>query len=593
MTVVWSSNAYHAGGTFGDWTGTQEISGDRATIITPPAEIGGGPKSRSHLGRYRINATDNEPFGNPNAQRCEALAAMAVLGGRACQGSDIWVAWETCFPNPSLVSDSSAFRPHTGSGWNTFSQFHQNAGATTQPVNWFLDCESGTDPAGWLLRTWTRGGNEANPTGIVKQTLAPFEYGWWEFKAYLFWGQANGRLRCWYKAPGDSLYTLGVDYTGPVGFAPDSTGGSCNYFKQGMYRGKHANNMTIFHAGTRMGTTEADVDAGGGGGGDPDPPPSPAANTRERRFGKANVGASRNGHQGDVKSGSKFATGLAPDEEGDVKDMHIFAEGMDGSALTQSFVLVAYADDGGNGFPGTKFGETQEASVAGNSAGQWIKITLASPIRIQGANVWLLRHGELPTNRIRYAHDEVANGLFFGPDAYGTAPHANDPCGAGSLANLQMSIIADYDVVEGSSGGGGDITPPVLQSAVVNGNLITLGYDEPLNVSSEPDEGDFTVTVNNVSRSVVLVDVAGSQVQLGLSSSVFSGDLVRVSYARVSGREIEDLAGNLANSLTNQLLDNQTSSEPVSGRSLVASGRSSRPRTIGGNKKLGGSGGGV
>jgi len=253
-STVWTADAY-APGNYSLWSGTQVVSGNRAQVVTPPVEVGGGPRNRSYIGRYRIEAADGDPFGNPSAQRTEAVRfhSDGIFQGRSCQGGEIWVAWESYFGDPSVVADTNAYRPNTGSDWNMFSQWHQNAGLTTQPMTFYVDAKSGTAPAGWRFGAWTRGGVETSPTGIVKHDLGAFSYGWHEIKAYINWAQASGRLKVWLDT------VLAVDYTGPVGFNPDSTGGTCNYWKQGMYRGKKAVNMTVFHAGTRMGTTEQSV----------------------------------------------------------------------------------------------------------------------------------------------------------------------------------------------------------------------------------------------------------------------------------------------------------------------------------------------
>lgn len=588
MATVWSSNGYPAANDFQYWSAQQEFASDRVQIIAPPAEVGGGPQSRSAIGRFRIEAADDEPFGNPNVQRAEVFASgTTFFPNNSCQGTELWVAWENYFGNPSVVADTNAFRPTQGTDGNHFAQFHSNApGPGLAPLIWFVNTNPGSSASVWRFGCWSRGGLYAgSPTPLIKHDIAAFSYGWNEFKCYIFWGQENGRLKVWHRGPGASVYTLGVDYTGPVGYVPGTGSAQCNYFKRGCYRTKSSVNSTTFAAGDRMGTTEADVDAEAGGGSGGGSGATPAANTRERRFGKETVGSGRNGFSLNNKRAAKFATGLDTDEEADVHDLHVFVEGADGSGSTQPITLGIWADDGGSGAPGTKFGESQEFTVAGNAAGTWQKITLASPIRVTGANAWLGAGSGTPSNRVNYATDVVTNGLAFNADTYdGSAPRLSDPFGASSLTGIDMSICADYDVEEGSSGGGGDTTAPVLQSARVEANLLTLAYDEPLNTSSEPQTGDYTVLVNGQSRSVILVDVAGSQVQLVISPSANAGDAVGISYTRASGREVEDLAGNLAANLTDQVVTNETDQEGIPARLINVARATSGDRVVGGEK---------
>ena len=66
----------------------------------------------------------------------------------------------------------------------------------------------------------------------------------------------------------------------------------------------------------------------------------------------------------------------------------------------------------------------------------------------------------------------------------------------------------------------GDTRAPVLESAVVNGATLALGYDEVLNGSSEPAGSAFDVRVDSVRRTVESVSVSGTSVRLTLASEV-------------------------------------------------------------------------
>lgn len=252
--VVWTTDAY-APGDFSLWTAQQEIAADRVQVVTPPAEVGGGPRNRSKLGRFRIEAGDEDTI-TAGSQRAECYRGNSdgVFGNHLCQGDEVWVAWESYFGDPAVVSDANAFRPQPATWWNAFISFHQSAGLFVAPMQVYVNTTNGPSPSQWEFKYTTIGGDERNArTSHLHHLLKPFSYGWHEFRFYVKWGQANGRVIGYVDGAKFS------DYTGPVGYNPDSTGGICNYFKQGMYRGKYAAAMTVFHGGTRMGTTEAAV----------------------------------------------------------------------------------------------------------------------------------------------------------------------------------------------------------------------------------------------------------------------------------------------------------------------------------------------
>ena len=98
--------------------------------------------------------------------------------------------------------------------------------------------------------------------------------------------------------------------------------------------------------------------------------------------------------------------------------------------------------------------------------------------------------------------------------------------------------------------------------AAVNLATITLTYDEPLNGSSTPSPGAFSVSGGASSRTVTDVLVSGSTVELTLDSAVDHGETgIKVSYKvprGVSGSPIRDTVGNAAAALTNLAVTNET-----------------------------------
>ena len=261
MAVIWTSDAYlnETNSFTTNWSGAQTLTGGRCTVVSSwPASLGPPPGGWTQGGKFIILGTDGPTLGgDTTAQREEAVALTVKFPSGNVQGQEIWFAWETGFVDPA-VDPTNGYRPNFTSDWNVFTQWHQGDGITTEPIGFEVKAVSGVPTD---IHVVTRGGPETSPTSVLPHTIASFAYGWWRFKCYVKWGQAGvGRLKVYAQAPGESSYTVRVDYTGPVGYNPNSDGSLNNYFKQGMYRNGYTTNMTIYHAGTRMGTTEADVD---------------------------------------------------------------------------------------------------------------------------------------------------------------------------------------------------------------------------------------------------------------------------------------------------------------------------------------------
>ena len=103
-----------------------------------------------------------------------------------------------------------------------------------------------------------------------------------------------------------------------------------------------------------------------------------------------------------------------------------------------------------------------------------------------------------------------------------------------------------------------DDTAPVLSSASVNGDTLTLTYGEALDPNSRPAASDFTVAGGNSARTVSNVAVSGRAVTLTLNPAVEHGDTgIRVSYTPGTN-PIQDAAGNDALGLSNERVTNNT-----------------------------------
>ena len=137
-----------------------------------------------------------------------------------------------------------------------------------------------------------------------------------------------------------------------------------------------------------------------------------------------------------------------------------------------------------------------------------------------------------------------------------TDPTAGDDANAlQDVAGNDAASLAAQNVATGP-----DVTGPVLMSVTVDGDVITLTYNEALDPAHQPAASYYSATVNGNNAGVENVAISGSTVQVTLRSGVSQGDAVTVSYSDPSGGNdvyaIQDLAGNDAASLAGHLVTN-------------------------------------
>ena len=104
-------------------------------------------------------------------------------------------------------------------------------------------------------------------------------------------------------------------------------------------------------------------------------------------------------------------------------------------------------------------------------------------------------------------------------------------------------------------------TTPALESATINGAVLTLTYDVALDENSKTDAAAFTVMVAGAERALAsssAVAVAGQAVTLMLSTAAGPGESVTVSYRVPASNPVRDEDGNAAAALTDQAVINQT-----------------------------------
>ena len=104
---------------------------------------------------------------------------------------------------------------------------------------------------------------------------------------------------------------------------------------------------------------------------------------------------------------------------------------------------------------------------------------------------------------------------------------------------------------------------PGLVTAVVDGNTVTLTYDEALDETSIPWTNAFTVTAGGATRLIASGRVSGAVVTLTLISEVVHSDSVTLAYSPPAGTPpLQDVAGNPVATLSGQTVTN-TTPEPI------------------------------
>lgn len=115
--------------------------------------------------------------------------------------------------------------------------------------------------------------------------------------------------------------------------------------------------------------------------------------------------------------------------------------------------------------------------------------------------------------------------------------------GSYPLRDASGNNVAAFSNVSASSGT--DSAAPKVETITANGNKITILYDESLDPSAKPTTGQYSVLVDNASRTVSSVSVIGDTVTLTLGASINAGQTVKVSYSQGT-IALADLAGNKA-----------------------------------------------
>ena len=210
------------------------------------------------------------------------------------------------------------------------------------------------------------------------------------------------------------------------------------------------------------------------------------------------------------------------------------------AAVTGDLVTLTYNENLGAPAPsGTSFSVAVDGGLANVTnvavSGQTITLTLANP---------------------------VANGQAV-TVGYTDPTDGNDPIAVqDTVGNDAATILTPVTAANNTPQAPG----PVLQTATVTGNTVSLGYDKTLSTTG-PDAGSYTVMVDGRADAVATATVSGQSVTLTLATPVTNGQPVTVAYTDpTSGNDAtatQDVAGNdAATIITPVLVTNATPQAP-------------------------------
>jgi len=147
----------------------------------------------------------------------------------------------------------------------------------------------------------------------------------------------------------------------------------------------------------------------------------------------------------------------------------------------------------------------------------------------------------------------------------GGAAGANGGAGGGGSFVAGSAVSSNFTAGGDGSGNESDGSisinflnnPPALESLTINGNALVLDYNEALDNSSVPANGDFIVTINGNSATITNVSSSSDKVNLTITPSVINGDNVILSYT-AGTNPIQDTQGTDASNFNNQAVTNNT-----------------------------------
>ena len=196
-----------------------------------------------------------------------------------------------------------------------------------------------------------------------------------------------------------------------------------------------------------------------------------------------------------------------------------------------------------------------------------VTATFSETVKVRGTPRLTLRVGSW-TRTASYLRGTDTAALVFGyevaegeSDTDGVGVEADSLTGGTIRDEARNNAVLDHDGLAADSGHKVDGVKPELAAtggAVVNGTTLTLTFDEPLDGSSTPEAGDFTVAGGSQSRTVTGVRVSGSTVLLTLNAGAEHLETgILVSYTP-GMKPIRDVPGNEVEAVSREPVRNDT-----------------------------------
>lgn len=126
-------------------------------------------------------------------------------------------------------------------------------------------------------------------------------------------------------------------------------------------------------------------------------------------------------------------------------------------------------------------------------------------------------------------------------------------------SKLYMTAQSSIYIIDTNTNTLMELGIPVLNSAQVTDSSLRLTYDEVLSPGSVPSTDDFSVTVDNIPMTISSISVDNTDLIFVLADPVSYGQFVKINYTVPLLNPTQDVSGNRAEGLIEQVVTNNTS----------------------------------
>jgi hypothetical protein len=233
-------------GDFSQWYEQHYLYSTQQAIVTTPARSG-YPYSAQF-----IVAPGDAMYGATDAERSDVITSVAQTGN-VSEGDAQWYAWSSFFPTGTYV-DTNAESP-VGNGWLEFTEWHHDN--LYGPANIMIMLNQGTPVTARLaVNGQSLTVDPLNPGLRIAGYVNDWNLGlipinsWVDFTVYIVWSTDPTLGHVTVKMNGTQVADV---------VCPTLYPGMSVYLVQGIYRSNCTRTHTIYHTGTRRGSTEGSV----------------------------------------------------------------------------------------------------------------------------------------------------------------------------------------------------------------------------------------------------------------------------------------------------------------------------------------------